>query len=158
MSGFDPGRSPTDGPYDGSSNDCLLSVRRALVVTLRSVVSFMELGVVAGVASCRRSVARTKRQYPVARDSFPRLSKGENMGRIRVWREPFWAGVLLLVATLVLSTFYGEQSNPPYGVGWDFVPLFVTVAIILLLVGTAFGNRPGPVAGNEAAGSADGTR
>jgi hypothetical protein len=62
------------------------------------------------------------------------------MGQIRVDRWAFWSGVLLLVATIVLDALYGQQTNPPYGTGWDFVPLSVTIALALLLVSAATGS------------------
>lgn len=80
------------------------------------------------------------------------------MEQIQVGRWLFWAGVLLLVATIVLSAVYGQQSNPPYGIGWDFTPVLVTVALMLLLASAAYGNRLDADVREEPADSPAGTR
>jgi hypothetical protein len=85
-------------------------------------------------------------------------SETEIVERIQVGRWPFWAGVLLLVATIVLDMVYGPQTNPPYGTGWDFIPLLVIVALILLLGSAGLGSGLGPAARADQADSPAGTR
>lgn len=80
------------------------------------------------------------------------------MGQIRVERWSFWAGVLVLVATLVLFTVFGQQTNPPYGTGWDFLPVGVIVGLMLLLVSVAVGGSSTPDAGEPRADPSPGTR
>ena len=80
------------------------------------------------------------------------------MEQIQVGRWLFWAGVLLLVATIVLSTLYGQQSNPPYGTGWDFIPVLVTVAFIILLASAVGGDQRETDVGDDRAESPAGTR
>lgn len=80
------------------------------------------------------------------------------MARILVERWSFWAGVLLLVATVALFTVFGQQTNPPYGTGWDFLPLGVIVGLMLLLVSVGLGRSPDPDARDRRADSSPGTR
>jgi hypothetical protein len=80
------------------------------------------------------------------------------MEQIPVGRWLFWAGVLMLVATIVLSAVYGQQSNPPYGTGWDFLPVLVILALILLLVGVGFANPLDSDVPDEPADTSAGTR
>lgn len=80
------------------------------------------------------------------------------MAEIRVGRGTFWAGVLVLVATIALSAVFGQQSNPPYGTGWDFLPLGVIVGLMLLLASVAVGGSPNPGAGEPRADPSPGPR
>jgi magnesium-transporting ATPase (P-type) len=64
------------------------------------------------------------------------------MEQVSVARWLFWAGLLVLVASVVLATFVGPLLNPPYGTEWNIFPIFVIAALILLLASVVFGNRP----------------
>jgi peptidoglycan/LPS O-acetylase OafA/YrhL len=63
------------------------------------------------------------------------------MEQVSVARWLFWAGVLVLVASIVLATFVGPQLNPPYGTEWNILPVFVILALVLLLASVVFGKR-----------------
>lgn len=82
----------------------------------------------------------------------------QTMEQIPVGRWLFWAGVLMLVATIVLSAVYGQQTNPPYGTGWDFLPVLVTIALILLLVSVGFATQLDSDARDESVDTSAGTR
>ncbi|MGA9840317.1 MAG: hypothetical protein WBF81_02245 [Thermoplasmata archaeon] len=60
------------------------------------------------------------------------------MQYVRVHRWLFWGGVLLLVASIVVTTIYGPALNPPTGAGFDPTPALLIVAILLLL-GSVYG-------------------
>ena len=56
------------------------------------------------------------------------------MQQILVSRWLFWAGVLMLVASIALTAAYGAALSPPFGTSYNLLPLFVVLALIFLLI------------------------
>ena len=103
-------------------------------------------------------VATTIPLVPIPIRSGAESAEEGAMEQIQVGRWLFWAGVLMLVGTIVLSEVFGQQSNPPYGTGWDFIPVLIILSLILLLASVVSGNRLDPVARDEPSDSPTGSR
>ncbi len=78
------------------------------------------------------------------------------MQKIPVGRWFFWAGVLVLVASIVVSALYGALLSPPFGTEYNVLPGFVIVAIVLLLISVTIDTTPAPAAGGDSAESRTG--
>ncbi|MGA7861080.1 MAG: hypothetical protein WCB19_04415 [Thermoplasmata archaeon] len=80
------------------------------------------------------------------------------MQGIQVGRWLFWAGVLVLVATIVVSALYGQQLSPPFGTGYNVLPALVLAALVLLLASAAPGIWRAPDAREDPADSPAGSQ
>jgi hypothetical protein len=81
------------------------------------------------------------------------------MQQIEVGRWLFWSGVVVIVATLLLGAFAEQSLSPPFGMSLNFEPLFLVIALILLLMASVAPRpSPTPSAPHDPADSASGTR
>jgi len=73
---------------------------------------------------------------------------------LEVRRTLFWVGFLVLVGSYILATVYGPEPPPPFGVGWDFVPIPILVGLGLLLASplAAGSSNTGPTGSNRDSG------